>query len=86
MTPREPSEPVPVPDLQDREITMAEYYEYAPEKFELIEGYLFLPRRYPEPRLKLLRLLLTNVGLREAVTLAPKERWREALDGAYGGE
>jgi hypothetical protein len=83
MTPPEPSEPVLVPELEDREITVEEYYEYAPEKFELIEGYLFLPRRYSELRLKLLRLLLVNVGLREAVKLAPEERWREALDRAY---
>jgi hypothetical protein len=38
----------------------------------------------PELRLKLLRLLLANVGLLEAVKLAPEQRWREALDRTYG--
>jgi hypothetical protein len=86
MTPPKPTEPVLVPDLEDRQITMEEYYEYAPERFELLDGYLFVPRRYPELRLKLLRLLLVNVGLREAVKLAPAERWREALVTVYGPE
>ena len=84
MTPPESSESMLVPDLVGRAITLDEYYEYAPEKFELIEGYLFLPRRHPELRLKLLRLLLANVGLLEAVKLAPEQRWREALDRTYG--
>jgi hypothetical protein len=84
MTPPESSESALVPDLEGRAITMEEYYEYAPEKLELIEGYLFLPRRYPELRLKLLRLLLANVGLLEAVKLAPEQRWREALDRTHG--
>ena len=60
------------------------YHEYTPEKFELLGGYLFLPAEYPEPRVKLLRLLLVNVGLVEAVPLAPVERWREALKHVYG--
>ena len=47
-------------------------------------GYLFLPGEYPELRLQLLKLLLVNVGLREAVRLAPEQRWREALERAYG--
>jgi hypothetical protein len=58
--------------------------DYTPEKFELIDGYLFLPGEYPELRLQLLKLLLVNVGLREAVRLAPEQRWREALERAYG--
>ena len=86
MTPPESSEPLLLPDLEDREITIEEYYEYAPERFELLDGYLFVPRRYPELRLKLLRLLLVNVGLCEAVKLAPEERWREALVRVYGPE
>ncbi len=75
----------PLADLEARAITMEEYYEYAPEKFELWGGYLFLPAEYPEPRVKLLRLLLVNVGLLEALRLAPAERWREALKQVYGG-
>lgn len=74
----------PLPDLEARSITMEEYYGYTPEKFELLDGYLFLPGEYPEPRLKLLNLLLVNVGLTEAVKLAPAQRWREALERVYG--
>jgi len=32
----------------------------------------------------LLRLLLVNTGLLEAVKLVPEERWREALELVYG--
>lgn len=74
----------PIPDLEPRAITMEEYYAYAPEKVELIQGYLFLPGEYPEPRLKLLRLLLVNVGLLAAVRLLPEQQWREALERVYG--
>jgi len=74
----------PIPDLEARPITMQEYHEYAPEKFELLGGYLFLPGEYPEPRVKLLRLLLANVGLLEAVRLAPEQQWRTALERVYG--
>ena len=35
-------------------------------------------------RRRLLALLLVNVGLLEAVKLAPEARWREALDRAHG--
>lgn len=73
-----------IPDLEARPITMEEYHGYAPEKFELMGGYLFLPGEYPELRLKLLRLLLVNVGLAEAVRLAPERQWREALARVYG--
>jgi len=75
---------LPPPDLESRPVTMDQYYAYAPEKFELWQGYLFLPGDHPEPRRRLLQLLLVNVGLREAVTLAPEARWREALERVYG--
>ena len=71
-------------DLEARPITMAQYYGYAPEKFELWDGYLFLPGEYPEPRRQLLQLLLVNTGLIEAVKLAPEAQWREALARVYG--
>ena len=77
---------LPPPDLEPRPITMDQYHAYAPEKFELLDGYLFLPGQYPELRRELLRLLLINVGLQEAVKLAPEARWREALEQVYGGK
>src|SRR2546428_13292695 len=82
MTPPDPSVSVPIPDLEARAITMQEYSGYAPEKFELIAGYLFLPGAYPELRLKLLRLLLVNGGLGEAVGLAPVQPSRAGLERA----
>lgn len=72
-----------VPGLEPRAITLEEYYDYAPEKFELLGGYLFLPAEYPEVRRRLLRLLLVNMGLVEAARLVPENRWREALEQAY---
>ncbi len=47
-----------------------------PEKMELIEGKLFGAQRY---RLGMLAAMLEQVGLKEAVKLAPKELWLEAL-------
>jgi len=48
-----------------------------PERMELIDGRLFWSQR---ERLGMLAALLENVGLAEAVRLAPRERWLEALD------
>jgi hypothetical protein len=73
-----------VPGLEPRAVTLEEYHAYAPEKFELLGGHLFLPAEYPEVRRRLLRLLLVNMGLLEAVRLVPERRWREALERAYG--
>lgn len=52
-----------------------------PEKMELIEGKLFWSERH---RLGMLGAMLEQVGLAEAVKLAPKELWEEALRRAYG--
>lgn len=61
-----------------------QYRSYAPEKFELWDGYLFSGPEYPEDRHGLLRLLLVNVGLLEAVKLVPEQRWQESLGRVYG--
>jgi hypothetical protein len=50
-----------------------------PEKMELIEGKLFWSQR---ERLGMLSAMLEQVGLVEAVKLAPKELWLEALKQA----
>jgi len=73
-----------VPDLKPRAITLEEYLAQTPEKFELLGGYLFSPADDPEARRRLLGLLLINVGLLDAVRLAPEERWQEALERVYG--
>jgi hypothetical protein len=66
-----------VPDLDGRGLTGGEF-DLRPEKLE----YYGDPPRLgnPDQSLDLLRLLLVNWGLREAVKLAPKEVWRRALD------
>jgi len=76
----EESEEVRDPDLDPRPITIHQYHAYAPEKFELLDGYLFYSR---EDRQRLLKLLLVNVGLLDAVKLVPEERWRDALKRVY---
>jgi hypothetical protein len=73
-----------IPDLNARAINVEEFRVGAPEKFELLGGYLFDTAEHPETRHRLLNLLLVNVGLLEAVRLAPRERWREALVRVYG--
>lgn len=68
-----------VPDLQPRAIDYETYREAVPEKLELIGGFLISGPEYPDPREKLLRALLINVGLERAVKLVPKEKWEAAL-------
>jgi hypothetical protein len=51
-----------------------------PEKMELIDGKLFWSERH---RLGMLSAMLEQVGLVEAVKLAPKELWLEALRQAH---
>lgn len=80
----ETSSKLPIPDLEPRRITVDEYHEYGPEKLELWDGHLFDLGGSLEKRRRFLALLLVNVGLLEAVKLAPKKRWREALDRVYG--
>ena len=51
-----------------------------PEKMELSDGKLFGAERW---RLGMLGAMLEHVGLVEAVKMAPKELWLEALRQAY---
>ena len=74
---------LPIPALEPGPITMDDYHAHTPEKFELWDGYLFLPAEYGDERRKLLALLLVNVGLVDAVRLAPRELWQAALDRVY---
>ena len=61
---------LPAVSLEPQPVDVDQYNAWAPEKFELIEGYLFRPADQPEERLKLL----------------PPELWRHALARAYGSE
>ncbi len=51
-------------------------YALAPERLELIDGKLFWS---DDERLRMLGLLLENVGLDQAVRLGDPQRWREAI-------
>lgn len=74
---------LPIPDLEARAINVEQFRAYTPEKFELVAGYLFDTQEHAESRQRLLDLLLVNVGLIDAVRLAPVDRWREALRRVY---
>lgn len=74
---------LPIPDLEARAIDVEQFRAYTPEKFELLDGYLFDTHEHAESRRRLLQLLLVNVGLLDAVRLAPEQRWREALELVY---
>ena len=76
-------EHLPIPELEARAIDVEEFRAFTPEKFELLDGYLFDTRQHTESRRRLLHLLLVNVGLLDAVRLAPEGRWREALERVY---
>jgi hypothetical protein len=66
----------PAIELDPVRITADELLQ-APEKMELAaDGTLFGTEA---DCIWMLQLLLRNVGLRKAVTLAPRERWLEAL-------
>lgn len=74
----------PVADLEPHRITTDEYHMCTVEHLELLDGYLCDGPPPSQRRRELLQLLLVNVGLLEAVRLAPEERWREALRRVYG--
>lgn len=77
------STPRPVPGLRPRRINIDQYHSLAPEKIELLEGYLIRGARDHQARRDLLLLLLVNEGLQAAVRLAPAELWQEALRSVY---
>lgn len=56
----------PVPSCSPQPITADQFAAFTPEKLELISGYLIAPDAQDERR-DLLILLLTNMGLEEAV-------------------
>ncbi|MCC7368391.1 MAG: hypothetical protein IT306_08210 [Chloroflexi bacterium] len=72
--------PYPRPiGLEGARWTVSVFHELGdllPEKMELIDGKLFWSRR---ERIGMLAAMLEQVGLVDAVRLAPKELWLEAL-------
>lgn len=75
----------PLPGLNPQPITFDQYIELTPERLELISGYLIDPPDELDGRLKLLALLLTNVGLKKALQLAPRQVWEKALQESGSG-
>ena len=69
-----------IPGFEPRRITVDEFHAYAPEKIELLGGYVL----DGQDRRRMLILLLVNMGLLEAVRLVPEDRWREALKRVHG--
>jgi hypothetical protein len=55
------------------------YHEICPEKLELFEGKLLWTE---EDRLKLIGLLLENVGIDQVIALADLDLWQAALNDA----
>lgn len=62
------------------------FVRFVPRKLELVEGYLIDRPDRPKARLGLLALLLRNVGLKEALALAPREVWEQAMRDVWGRE
>lgn len=73
----------PTPGPEPAPINLDHYIYLAPEKLELVDGYLIEGPNSHVWRERLLALLLTNEGLLRAVQLAPESAWREALDQVY---
>ena len=63
--------------LEPHPFTFAEYDALPVEKLELWDGVLYGPVFEQEA---MLVALLSNVGLRRAVQLVPRERWLAALE------
>lgn len=77
---------IPIAGLEPHRLTLAEYHSCKVEHLELLDGYLCDGPPPSRRRRELLQLMLANVGLLEAVRLAPEQRWREALNRVYGSD
>ncbi|MFZ4555896.1 MAG: hypothetical protein ACOYN8_05890 [Pseudanabaena sp.] len=68
--------PIPEPQLDCAPITLDQYHEYTPEKLELLEGFY----GYGGQDIKGFHLaMLTNMGLREAISHLPISKWLEVI-------
>jgi|SRR5688572_22000486 len=83
MTPIDPRPEEPTPRRGPQPITLEQFQEFTPEKFELVGGYLFAGKDSPEARVDLLRILLTNCGLTAAAMMCDKDDWRAAGEAAF---
>jgi hypothetical protein len=71
-----PKPPLPQPQLDRTPITSDQYHEYTPDKLELLQGfYGFAHQDMTGFHLA----ILTNMGLREAVSHVPIAKWLSAI-------
>jgi hypothetical protein len=72
-----PQPPLPQPQRDRTPITLDQYLEYTPEKLELMDG--FYDYGYPEDFKGFYLAILTNMGLRAAVSHVPIAQWLAAI-------
>ena len=72
-----PNPPLPQLQLDRTPITLDQYLEYTPEKLELMHG--FYDYGYPEDFKGFYLAILTNMGLRSAVSHVPIAQWLAAI-------
>ena len=69
--------PLPQPQCDRTPITLDQYLEYTPEKLELMDG--FYDYGYPDDFKGFYLAILTNMGLRAAVSHVPISQWLAAI-------
>lgn len=75
---------LPVPGLEPRGVTLEEFMRLMPPTLGFIgDGTPEDPDEARSQR-QVLALLLVNTGLADAVRLAPRQTWLEALEATYG--
>jgi hypothetical protein len=72
-----PQPPLPQPQPDRTPITLEQYLEYTPEKLELMDG--FYDYGDPEDFKGFYLAILTNMGLRAAVSHVPIAQWLAAI-------
>jgi hypothetical protein len=72
-----PQPPFPQSQLDRTPITLEQYEAYTPEKLELMHG--FYDYGYPEDFKGFYLAILTNMGLRAAVSNVPIAQWLAAI-------
>jgi hypothetical protein len=75
---------LPRPRPWSEPITEEQLLLFAPEGLELVDGYLLGGPHDGERRWKLLALLLTNIGLSLALSMATRDDVREAVEHRFG--
>lgn len=71
---------LPTAEVAPRGLTLAEVEACMPDRIPFFGGEPVDEPEDHDRRIRLLAMILVNVGLKEAVRLAPRERWLEALD------